>query len=276
MHAEAEPIAYIDINSVNMGETIYGKKLILPNQIFEYEFDNVVIAVASSILQKEILLTLKELGISEDKIINIATDCEFMDLFSDQRTNFIEGFAKWLHDNNLANGSVAECGVSKGDCARFINRSFPEHKCYLFDTFDGFNKKDLDIEDSLKNPLWKRSRVVCEGSIKTYRNIDISYVLSRMPFKDKIIVRKGFFPDTVEGIKDEFCFVNLDMDLYQPMLEGLRFFYDRVIKGGGILLHDYYNMDLGVRKAIEDFETERGIILKKIPIGDKCSIFILK
>ena len=43
------------------------------------------------------------------------------------------------------------------------------------------------------------------------------------------------------------------------------------------MVHDYFRPDLpGVKKAIEDFETERGIRLVKTPIGDGCSIFIVK
>lgn len=62
-----------------------------------------------------------------------------------------------------------------------------------------------------------------------------------------------------------------------PILNGLRFFWDRMVSGGGIMVHDYFRPDLpGVKKAIEDFETECGIRLVKTPIGDGCSIFIVK
>lgn len=61
--------------------------------------------------------------------------------------------------------------------------------------------------------------------------------------------KKRFFPESAEGIQDSFCFVNLDMDLYQPMLNGLRFFYDKMEKNGVILLHDYFHEGLqGVKK----------------------------
>lgn len=62
-----------------------------------------------------------------------------------------------------------------------------------------------------------------------------------------------------------------------PILNGLRFFWDRMVSGGGIMIHDYFRQDLpGVKKAIEDFETEHKIKFVKAPIGDKCSIFIIK
>ncbi|MCI8524143.1 MAG: hypothetical protein HFI62_13190 [Lachnospiraceae bacterium] len=47
--------------------------------------------------------------------------------------------------------------------------------------------------------------------------------------------------------------------------------------GGVILLHDYFHPDLpGVKAAVADFEKELSQALPKIPIGDHCSIAIIK
>lgn len=47
--------------------------------------------------------------------------------------------------------------------------------------------------------------------------------------------------------------------------------------GGVILIHDYFNPGyLGVSKAVQDYEKEIGVSLYKLPIGDNCSIAILK
>ena len=66
------------------------------------------------------------------------------------------------------------------------------------------------------------------------------------------------------------------MDLYQPMLAGLRFFYERMCPGGVLLLHDYFHPELpGVRQAVENFERERRLKIHKVPVGDSCSIAIV-
>lgn len=57
--------------------------------------------------------------------------------------------------------------------------------------------------------------------------------LSKMPNRENIIVKIGRFPETAKGIEDTFAFVNLDMDLYEPTIGGLRFFYPRMAEGGG-------------------------------------------
>lgn len=71
--------------------------------------------------------------------------------------------------------------------------------------------------------------------------------------------------------------MNLDMDLYRPQLEGLRFFWNRMEVGGVILLHDYFDSKLpGVKAAVTDFEKEINCVIPKIPIGDDSSIAIIK
>ena len=46
------------------------------------------------------------------------------------------------------------------------------------------------------------------------------------------LFKKGYFPESAHGIDEKFAFVSLDLDLYKPTLEGLRFFYPKMIKGG--------------------------------------------
>lgn len=42
-------------------------------------------------------------------------------------------------------------------------------------------------------------------------------------------------------------------------------------------MHDYFNPGYpGVKKAVEDYENEQKVALYKFPIGDHCSIGILK
>lgn len=98
-----------------------------------------------------------------------------------------------------------------------------------------------------------------------------------MPYPNNCIIRKGYFPHTAFDIQDSFCFVNLDMDLYQPMLAGLQFFWSKMTCGGVILLHDYFHAQLpGVAKAVANFEKEIQKHISKVTIGDFCSIALVK
>ena len=51
--------------------------------------------------------------------------------------------------------------------------------------------------------------------------------------------------------------VSLDVDLYDPTLAGLRWFYPRLNAGGYIFVHDYNNVRyLGVKRAVDTFLKE--------------------
>ena len=60
------------------------------------------------------------------------------------------------------------------------------------------------------------------------------------------------------------------------MLEGLRFFYPRVVSGGIIFVHDYNTYYLeGIKKAVKRYEREIGRRFNKIPIADRAGTLIV-
>jgi O-methyltransferase len=155
-------------------------------------------------------------------------------------------------------GNVAELGVFRGEFAGKINKAFPDRKLYLFDTFEGFNDKDVEIEISSK---YSKQR---HDFSKTSEEI----VLQRMKFRENCIIRKGYFPETANGIEDKFIFVSIDADLYQPIYNGLKYFYPRLVKGGYIFIHDYNNTKVyvGTKVAVKKYCEEEGITV--FPLSD--------
>jgi O-methyltransferase len=78
--------------------------------------------------------------------------------------------------------------------------------------------------------------------------------------------KKGIFPETAKDVNDKFCFVSLDVDLYEPTKEGLKFFYPLLSPGGVIMVHDFNNLNYkGVREAVLEFCREKGISYVPIP-----------
>lgn len=190
---------------------------------------------------------------------------------SDLRVSWLRNFSEFVYEKGLT-GNVAECGVFKGNFAKYINEFFPDRKCYLFDSFEGFQEKDIEADKSFSSySQWFKS-------ISRWSDTTVKGVVSKMPYPEQLVVRKGYVPETFEGIDDVFCFVNLDMDLYQPMLEGLRFFYPKMVNGGVLLLHDYYSGHYlpGVKNAVSQYEKETGQCLYKIPSESSSSLVILK
>ncbi len=101
----------------------------------------------------------------------------------------------------------------------------------------------------------------CSNSTEgEYSNESIQLVLDKMAHKQNCIVKQGYFPESTVGVEDVFCFVSLDVDLYNPIYEGLIYFYDRLVKGGYIMVHDYNSTRFdGVKKAVRQFAQEKDI-----------------
>lgn len=153
-------------------------------------------------------------------------------------------------------GNVAELGVYKGKFAKYMNGFFPERKLYLFDTFEGFDTRDVANEKSQNFSL----------GAQDFSDTSIAAVLKQMPFPDKCIPVRGFFPESAKGLEDSFVLVSLDADLYKPIYAGLNFFYPKLISGGYILVHDFNNDSYkGSRKAVEQFCTEQNINFVPLP-----------
>ena len=165
---------------------------------------------------------------------------------------------------NRIPGEVAELGVFRGDFAKLLNEVFHDRKLYLFDTFESFN--DCDVEHELMR--LSDSGYMYE-TLECLKNTDVELVMSKMKNKDNVIVKKGYFPDSLGDLDEKFCFVSLDADLYRPTFEGLKYFYDRLSEGGYIFIHDYnHKLWPGVVDAVKDFEDIIGKRICKIPITD--------
>lgn len=164
---------------------------------------------------------------------------------------------------NGIEGEAAEVGVFKGTFSKLINRKLKNKKLYLFDTFESFDEEEFHYE-------LEQGRVP-EGFLKAFRKTDVETVLNNMPYPDKCIVRKGLFPETAEGLEEErYAFVSIDVDFEKSILEGLRYFYPRLHKGGAIFVHDYNNRFLeGVKRAVNTYENEIGELLSKVPLADE-------
>lgn len=165
-------------------------------------------------------------------------------------------------------GSVAELGVYKGEFSKYINASFPDRKMYLFDTFEGFEESEADKEKNKGN---------CNDAfIKAVNNTSESLVLSKMKYKDNIIIKKGVFPESINGLDEQFAFVSLDVDFEDSTFAGLEYFYPRLSKGGYMFIHDYnYGYFDCVKKAVDRYENKFDLSLCKFPICDADGTLII-
>lgn len=198
----------------------------------------------------EIVLDFKMLGLKRAKHFEVPSITNYI------RINNFELIAHEIIENNIL-GEVAEVGVYKGEFAKYINIAFPKKKLYLFDTFEGFNERDIQIEKNKNFSLANQN----------FANTSIDEVLAKMIHRENCIVKKGYFPESLEGLEEKFCFVSLDADLYKPIIDGLEYFYPRLVKGGYIFIHDYNNdLYAGSKQAVNEFCRKNNI--PHVPITD--------
>jgi len=253
-----EVVGYLDNDPQKWNTSEQGLTVYRPNVLTDMDYGVVVIGtyVGLESLTQQIL----EMGIERDKI-----DQNFIQLAVKSRVVFIEKLSEVFEQRNIR-GCVAEGGVFQGDFSKEINRVFPSSKMYLFDTFSGFDARDVKYE---------KNKNYSELGAGHFNITSEELVLSKLPHPEMCVIRKGYFPESAEGLDEVFCFVNLDFDLYQPILAGLEYFYPRMVEGGIIVIHEYFsNSYKGVKVAVQEFES-RVEGLRLFPIGDGLSLGIL-
>jgi O-methyltransferase len=180
------------------------------------------------------------------------------------RASTLYTIAKDIQGQGLQ-GDVVELGVYKGEFASLINRCFPDRTLYLLDTFSGFNRDEFE-KDRL------------EGLTQRWQpfTTNVSEVLGRMPYPNRVVIKQGQFPKTASGVEGPFVLVCLDVDLYTPTIAGLEYFSARLVDGGYLLVHDFNQPEYrGSRKAVMEFCAKNDAITY-VPIGDWGGTAILK
>lgn len=153
----------------------------------------------------------------------------------------------WLQIERLKKekiaGAFAEVGVYQGETARMMHEMDPSRRLHLFDTFEGFDKKDLEPSDN---------KSVNHGI--DFSDTSLESVVKFINGNSNIEFHKGYFPATTKDLPVErYAFVHLDADLYNPTIAGLRYFYPLLSPGGVIIVHDYNHTWEGVTRAVDEF-----------------------
>lgn len=154
-------------------------------------------------------------------------------------------------------GDLAEVGTYRGGSARLMAEASEGKKdIHTFDTFEGLPPvKDFD------------AKRFSTGQFAT----PVDAVRAYLAPYPKVHIYQGLFPETAGPIKDKtFSFVHLDVDLYQGTIDGLKFFYPRMNKGGAIISHDYSNAE-GVRRAFDEFFADKPEAVFNLP-GTQCLV----
>jgi O-methyltransferase len=180
-------------------------------------------------------------------------------------------------ESEAITGAIVECGVYKGGCiglmAKASSNSGSTRKIWLFDSFEGL--PEPTAEDGLKAFEYAHRRAGgqlasidrCFGPLQEVE--ELLFQRLRLP-RERTIIRKGWFQETVPAAGEEIgaiALLRLDGDWYESTRVCLENLYDRVVRGGFVIIDDYGYWE-GCRRATDEFIAKRGITVDLCGIDD--------
>ncbi len=169
----------------------------------------------------------------------------------------------WLanHVKSLE-GDFVECGVNTGAYSiaviDFIKFEKTHKKFYLFDTFNGLD--ETLVSDSEKNIGIKNYfgsyKDVYEQVLKTFSGYNVEVI-------------KGSVPSTLSKCEaKKICYLSIDMNCVEPEIAAVEFFWDKIVKGGVIILDDYgFPMHIHQKLAFDNFALKKNASILCLPTG---------
>lgn len=197
------------------------------------------------------------------------------DIYKELRFFSLIQMVKFVLHNGVT-GDFAECGCYRGHSSYIISTLIKEKSAtykefLIFDSFAGLSKRDRKL-DKAKSTLDEKIINQEVGKFSCSEE-EVKENLAAFNF---IKFYKGWIPDRFTDVKQtKFCFVHIDVDLYQPTYDALSFFFPKLSIGGVIVIDDYgYSAYQGAELAVKHYLKDKsGFFFYAVPTG---SAFILK
>ena len=177
-------------------------------------------------------------------------------------------FAKYC---SKLDGDFVECGVGKGLLSKtvvsYLNFAKINKNFFLFDTFEGIpihQGKDCEIENmNFLNKIYYNDYSGKEGN---YYN-DICKTFSNYP---NVKIIKGIIPESFKDISiNKVSYLSIDMNNAFAEIEAIKFFWNKIINYGIILLDDYaYGEEFSEQKrSWDEFVKDKNHEILTLPTG---------
>jgi O-methyltransferase len=165
---------------------------------------------------------------------------------------------------SLLPGDFVECGVNTGmyslavcDYLAFNRTGKAFH---LFDTFAGIpleqiTQRERELGRIEENQAW------FEECYEVARRNFAAYPRAQLV--------RGKIPDTLKSVDiPEICYLSLDMNIVEPEIAALEFFWGKLTPGAPVILDDYGWSGFAPQKeALDAFAARRGVSILNLPTG---------
>jgi O-methyltransferase len=138
-------------------------------------------------------------------------------------------------------GEVWEAGVYRGGTARML-------ESILRDRGDGRTLRLFDTFSGLPEPTWAKD-ILPQGAFADTSEAEVRQLIPTG------VLHVGRLPETFAGLEgSKIAFAHVDVDLYESVLDCLRFIYPRLTPGGWLMFDDYgVQTTPGGRAAVDEF-----------------------
>jgi O-methyltransferase len=174
------------------------------------------------------------------------------------------------------NGCVVECGVWRGGMSAGIAELLGnERTYYLFDSFEGLpDAQEIDGQSAID---WQSNKDDPRYLDNCAAEQKISEQCMELSGAQKVNFIKGWFSETLpNAVFDQpIAILRLDADWYSSTMDCFTYLFDKVAKGGIIILDDYHVWD-GCSRATHDFISQRKSDVRIYQYNDSYVHYIIK
>jgi len=250
-----------------------------------------MLSVPKKIIQKSANLFGYRITINSDsvidkdeKFIRIYNKCKKYTMTSKERMYALYKAVEYIINAKI-HGDFVECGVWRGGSAMLIAYTLLElnttnRKIYLYDTFKGMTEpreddysvsnKDIRAINKWKKEQKKDYNKWCYASLSEVKN---NMALTRYP-DNNIILVKGKVEETLpKTIPHKIAILRLDTDWYESTKHELIHLFPLVSKNG-VLIIDDYGVWAGSKKAVDEYFSNKPILLNRIDDSGRIGIKI--
>jgi len=178
--------------------------------------------------------------------------------------------ALWAaHTCSRIEGDYVECGVANGFTSsaimEYLNWNELNKDFYLFDTFEGLDKRYLTPEElegigDVESHNKKMREKGCYN--RNYQSVEENF-----HEWDRVHLIKGAIPETLNTTPiNKVAYLHIDMNCVIPEIAAIEHFYPKLSIGSIILLDDYGFRD-EQKKAMDKWADKIGVNILSLPTG---------
>ena len=192
---------------------------------------------------------------------NIIETCLKYSMTTKLRMYVLSQAIKYIKNRNL-DGDFVECGIWKGGNIILFNKFNLiydlKKKIYGFDTFLGMvePEPEVDKHNNIEAITIKKNYGINKLSDWCYCSYDdVKKNISKNTTLDNIILIKGKVENTLLeeiNLPEKISILRLDTDWYRSTKIELEVLYERLVKGGILIIDDYGHWQ-GAKKAVDEY-----------------------